>query len=71
MSLFQPRRPMLDALRDTLRKMEADPGPETPDLADLKRIILQRISELESTQRLILPLDNLSKRPSGGMTITS
>jgi len=48
---IQPRRPMLDALRDTLRKLEADHLPETPYLADLKRILRERIADLEATQR--------------------
>jgi hypothetical protein len=52
MSLLQPRRPLLDSLREWLRKMEANPGPETPNLADLKRIIRQRISKLEAAQKI-------------------
>jgi len=48
----QPRRPLLDVLRETLAKAEADPY-ETPTLADLKRILRARIAELESTARLV------------------
>jgi hypothetical protein len=46
---LQPRRPLLETLRDVLRKMEADPAPETANLADLKRILRERISKLEAT----------------------
>lgn len=49
---IQPKRPLLDALRATLAKAEADPE-ETPTLADLKRILRARIAELESTARLL------------------
>jgi len=44
---------MLDALRDTLRKLEADPD-QTPHTVNLKAILLRRIMELEFTQRLIV-----------------
>ena len=40
----------LDSLRDTLRKVAAEPGPETDDLVSLKRILGARISELEAAQ---------------------
>jgi len=49
---IQPQRPLLDALRETLAKAEADLN-ETPTLADLKRILRARIAELESTARLV------------------
>ena len=49
---IQPQRPLLEVLRDTLAKAEADPD-ETPTLADLKRILRARIAELESTARLL------------------
>lgn len=49
---LQPKRPLLDVLRETLAKAEADPD-ETPTLADLKRILRMRIAELESTARLL------------------
>jgi len=49
---IQPRRPMLDALRDTLSKLEAYSGPETPTQADLKRILRERIEDLETAQRI-------------------
>jgi hypothetical protein len=32
--------------------MEAEPEPETPNLADLKRIVRERISASETNQRL-------------------
>jgi hypothetical protein len=50
---LQPRRPMLDALRDTLRKLEADPD-QTPHTLNLKAILRRRVLELEATQRLVL-----------------
>jgi hypothetical protein len=49
MTLLQPRRPLLETLRDMLRKMEADRGPETANLADLKRLLRERIAGLEVT----------------------
>jgi len=32
--------------------MEADPEPETPNVADLKRILRERISQLEAAHSL-------------------
>jgi hypothetical protein len=52
MSLFQPRRPLIDALRDVLRKMEADPGPDTENITELKRILRERIVRYEATMGL-------------------
>jgi len=52
MSLHSPRGPLLDSLREFLRKMEADPGTETPNVAELKRILLHRISEIEAAQNI-------------------
>lgn len=49
---IQPKRPLLDVLRETLAKAEADPD-ETPTLADLKRILRARIADLEATARLL------------------
>jgi hypothetical protein len=49
---LQPRRPMLDALRDTLSKLEAHSGYETNTQADLKRILRERIADLEAAQKL-------------------
>ena len=48
---IQPSRPLLETLRDTLRKLEADPTPETENLADLKRILRERIAALEGSPR--------------------
>jgi hypothetical protein len=50
---IQPNRPLLDALREALRKAEADPGPETKSLRDLKRILRERIATLESIAELV------------------
>ena len=50
---IQPSRSLLDALRDALDKAEADPNPKTEALAELKRILRQRIAELESAERLL------------------
>jgi hypothetical protein len=52
MSLQPRRRPLLDSLRDVLRKMEADTATDTPHLADLKRILRERIVAIEATERL-------------------
>jgi len=50
---IQLDRPLLAALRASLRKAEADPRPETPTLIELKRILRERIAELESASRLV------------------
>jgi hypothetical protein len=44
----RPPRDLLATLRETLRKLEADPDPTTPAKDNLKRILLQRITTLES-----------------------
>jgi|KBSMisStandDraft_5_1062788.scaffolds.fasta_scaffold39009_5 hypothetical protein len=54
MSLHSPRGPLLDSLREFLQKMEADPGTETPNLAELKGILRKRISEIEAAQSISL-----------------
>jgi hypothetical protein len=46
---IQPDAPLLDSLRDALQKAEADTRTETPTLAELKRILRERIAKLEST----------------------
>ena len=54
MSIFGDRKPravehprdQLATLRNTLQKLEAEPE-ETPRIAELKRIIANRITELE------------------------
>ena len=51
-------RSPLDVLRATVQRIE-NSGEETPALADLKRLLLERIRELESTANLIGP------RPTG------
>ena len=50
---IQPDRPLLDALRASLRKGEDGSHPETPAHRDLKRILRERIAELESTARVL------------------
>lgn len=50
---IQPDRSLLEVLRDALRKAEADPYPETEALAELKRILRQRIALLESVDRIL------------------
>jgi hypothetical protein len=57
MSIFFHRKPtdvqkpkdLVATLRSTLRKLEAE-AKETPRIADLKRIIVLRIAELEGKQ---------------------
>jgi len=48
---IQPGRSMLTALRETLRKLECSGSAETPDQAELRRILQRRIAEIESVQR--------------------
>ena len=45
---IQPNRDLLEALRAALYKVQADRRPESPALADLKRILRERIARLES-----------------------
>ena len=61
MSLFEYRKPTqnttgrrdnLEVLRNALAALESDPE-QTPRIADLRRILADRISDLESQQRLI------------------
>ena len=51
---IQPSRPLLDGLRAALHKAEAEPHPQTPAHAELKRILRERIAELESTARVLV-----------------
>ena len=54
MSIFEHRKPngrppardLLNVLRSTLAKIDAEPEP-TPQMTDLKRILAGRIAELE------------------------
>jgi hypothetical protein len=41
-------RDKLLALRDTLKKLEGDPDRDRPALAELKRLLQERISKLEN-----------------------
>ena len=50
---IQPDRSMLDALRDALRKAEAEPDPETAALVELKRILRERIAQFESAEHML------------------
>ena len=50
---IQPERSLVDALRDALRNAEAEPDPETTALAGLKRILRQRIAQLESAEHML------------------
>ena len=50
---IQPECSLLQALRAALSKAEADPNPETTALADLKRILRERIAHLESVERVV------------------
>lgn len=45
-AIERPRRDSLAVLRKTLEQLEAEPM-ETPQLADLKRILVGRIAEME------------------------
>ena len=47
MNLHDSRDQLL-ALRDTLRKLERDPDHDRPALAELKRLLQERIAKLES-----------------------
>jgi hypothetical protein len=45
----QPHRPLIDVLRGVLRKIDAIPGPDTPDISALKAILRQRIAKIEGS----------------------
>jgi hypothetical protein len=51
---IQPDRPLLNALRAALHRAEDDPRTETPAHEDLKRILRERIADLESTARVLV-----------------
>ena len=48
---IQPGRSMVIVLRESLHKLECSGSAETPDQAELKRILRRRIAEIESVQR--------------------
>lgn len=48
---IQPSHDLLFVLRDTLRKIDADPVP-TPSLMDVRQILIRRIAVLEAAQML-------------------
>jgi len=48
---LQPHRPIPDAPAESLRELDSNTGPETPNMRSMKRILLQRIAETEATQR--------------------
>lgn len=50
---IQPRRPMLAALHETLRKLEGSSARGTAELLDLERILRRRIADLEAMQRAV------------------
>lgn len=50
---IQPDSSLLEALRAALRKAETDPAHETEALADLKRLLRERIDQLESFERML------------------
>jgi hypothetical protein len=49
----QPRD-ILSGLKDSLKRLESDPRPETPPVAELKRILARRIGKLEDAKRSML-----------------
>jgi hypothetical protein len=48
----QGRQPILKTLRDTLRLLEAESGPETEALANLKRVLNEEISKYKTAERI-------------------
>ncbi|WP_348262643.1 hypothetical protein P8935_22965 [Telmatobacter sp. DSM 110680] len=61
----QPRRPLLESLRELFTKMEADPAPETANLADLKRIVRERIAAIEAAERIVVATPQPGHAPNG------
>ena len=66
---IQPRRPPLDALREVLRKMEADAETDTPNLAELKRILRERIAAVEANGGIanLQPFSSAQDTPRKGL----
>jgi hypothetical protein len=62
----RPAYETLESLRLTLLKVEqsADPDQDAEALAELKRILLQRIAELEAIQALELAAAQTADNPS-------
>ena len=50
---LRPDRSLLEVLRGALRKAEVDHGPETPTVAELKRLPRECIAVLESIPHLV------------------
>ena len=50
---LQPEHDLLPTLRAMRDKIERDPTPRTPSLHELYRLLAYRISELESSARLV------------------
>jgi hypothetical protein len=62
---LQPSHDMLATLRDTLRRIDADPAP-TDSLLELRAILLRRIDTMEATYRILDPRMN-SMRPTASL----
>ena len=62
---LQPSHDMLATLRDTLRRIDADPAP-TNSLLELRAILLRRINTMEAAHRLLDRRMN-SMRPTASL----
>ena len=62
--MTQRSRLPLDIYSNALRTLESEPGPMTPEKADLLRFLRERIAEYEITQRILSqPGHPPNKRP--------
>lgn len=50
---LQPPHDLLQVLRTTLRKIDADPAP-SPSLVDLRRLLVERIEKMEVARRTLV-----------------
>lgn len=52
MAFRPPARETIESLRSILQKLEETIDPESSDLAYLKRVMMERIAELEAAQKV-------------------
>lgn len=46
-------RDILSVLKESLKRLQSDPRPDTPAVAELKRLLSQRIGKMEDAQRTV------------------
>ena len=62
--MTQRSRLPLDIYSNALRTLESEPGPMTPEKAELLRFLRERVADYETTQRVLsAPGHAPNKRP--------